>query len=239
MKQGIERKNFSSPIAAKGLKTVMNSTGRYDIGEEIIVGVYEIAIPGKPGFGPRKITNMAPLRPWDIVEGVKISKIILKKLTVTEHHKVPGFFGLSDEAPYDGYILVDEDGAKYTNQYPHAQYGQLDDSADRMFRREGDPKNFPVGEPNTWMSVASMADRVVVRSSIIESLAGKENTDQERLEVNQDLQNGLYQSQIAFGMIREAFARQYGDKFSLVDKIIYPAGENGGRDIKAMCVLKK
>lgn len=55
------------------------------------------------------------------------------RLTVIEHHKVPGEW--SDALEYDGYILQDENGARWYNQYPYAIYGQLDDSYDRVFSR--------------------------------------------------------------------------------------------------------
>lgn len=55
------------------------------------------------------------------------------KLTVTEHHKVPGEW--DNEEKYDGFILTDEQGNRYGNQYPRASYGQLSDTSDRIFQR--------------------------------------------------------------------------------------------------------
>ena len=62
-----------------------------------------------------------------------VLKTELIRLTVIEHHKVPGEWSAALE--YDGYILQDENGARWYNQYPYASYGQLDDSYDRVFHR--------------------------------------------------------------------------------------------------------
>ena len=62
-----------------------------------------------------------------------VLKTELIRLTVVEHHKVPGEW--SDALEYDGYVLRDDNGALWYNQYPYASYGQLDDSYDRVFRR--------------------------------------------------------------------------------------------------------
>ena len=94
-------------------------TGRYSVGEEIYacVFVYSDRISTSQPFMMRSIET-----PTDI-------KFI--KLTVKEHHKVPGDY--DDEVKYDGYILAADDGTIFTNQYPRASYGQLDDRGDRIF----------------------------------------------------------------------------------------------------------
>jgi hypothetical protein len=55
------------------------------------------------------------------------------KLTVTEHHKVPSEYGPADDLCCDGYLLKDEAGKVFANQYPHASYGQISDEGDRRF----------------------------------------------------------------------------------------------------------
>ena len=94
-------------------------TGRYSIGEEIYacVFVYNDRISTSQPYMMRSIET-----PTDI-------KFI--KLTVKEHHKVPGDY--DDEVKYDGYILAADDGTIFTNQYPRASYGQLSDRSDRIF----------------------------------------------------------------------------------------------------------
>ncbi|AXG66698.1 hypothetical protein JA33_293 [Dickeya phage vB_DsoM_JA33] len=47
-----------------------------------------------------------------------------------EHHKVPWDQDPKGEKKYDGFIFELPDGEKATNQYPHASYGQMSDTAD-------------------------------------------------------------------------------------------------------------
>ena len=94
-------------------------TGRYSVGEEIYacVFVYSDRISTSQPYMMRSIET-----PTDI-------KFI--KLTVKEHHKVPGDY--DEEVKYDGYILAADDGTIFTNQYPRASYGQVSDRGDRIF----------------------------------------------------------------------------------------------------------
>ena len=94
-------------------------TGRYSVGEEIYacVFVYNDRISTSQPYMMRSIET-----PTDI-------KFI--KLTVKEHHKVPGDY--DEEVKYDGYILAADDGTIFTNQYPRASYGQVSDRGDRIF----------------------------------------------------------------------------------------------------------
>lgn len=62
-------------------------------------------------------------------------KFKIVELLVTEHHKVPDHWTPDGEKNNDGFILVDKDSSQWYNQYPTASYGQLSDSADRMFSK--------------------------------------------------------------------------------------------------------
>lgn len=62
-----------------------------------------------------------------------VSRINFKLLTVTEHHKVSWEYDEEDKRVHDGYLLRDEAGVTYSNQYPRASYGQVTDTADRRF----------------------------------------------------------------------------------------------------------
>lgn len=73
--------------------------------------------------------------PWEVT--VLSSEIVL--LEVVEHHKVPYRYDPKMEKTCDGYVLKDESGGVWHNQYPMAYYGQLDDSYDRLFTRS--PEN--------------------------------------------------------------------------------------------------
>lgn len=55
------------------------------------------------------------------------------KLTVTEHHKVPNVYDPEKKPECDGYLLKDETGRVFANQYPLASYGQISDEGNRRF----------------------------------------------------------------------------------------------------------
>lgn len=65
------------------------------------------------------------------------SKINLIKLSVAEHHKVPNEWDEKAKPvkDCDGYLLRDDNGLVYANQYPRASYGQTSDTANRRFCR--------------------------------------------------------------------------------------------------------
>ena len=94
-------------------------TGRYSVGEEIYACVFV--------YNDR-ISTSQPYMMWSNETPTDIKFI---KLTVKEHHKVPGEW--DDEVKYDGYILAADDGTIFTNQYPRAEYGQVSDHGDRIF----------------------------------------------------------------------------------------------------------
>lgn len=55
------------------------------------------------------------------------------KLTVMEHHKVPNVYDPEKKPECDGYLLKDETGRIFANQYPLASYGQISDEGNRRF----------------------------------------------------------------------------------------------------------
>lgn len=55
------------------------------------------------------------------------------KLEVAEHHKVPDCYDEKRELKCDGYLLKDETGTVFANQYPTASYGQISDESNRRF----------------------------------------------------------------------------------------------------------
>lgn len=64
----------------------------------------------------------------------QIKDVRLNKLTVCEHHKVRSEYDIAEaEAIYDGYILKDDAGVVFHNQYPVASYGQMSDTANRRY----------------------------------------------------------------------------------------------------------
>lgn len=63
------------------------------------------------------------------------TSINIIKLTVAEHHKVYWEYDDRKTDPtHDGYLLCDDAGTVYANQYPHATYGQISAESNSRFR---------------------------------------------------------------------------------------------------------
>lgn len=61
---------------------------------------------------------------------VEIVDVKFINAVCTEHHKVHNSYDDKQEKKYDGFIF-EHDNLKARNQYPTAEYGQMDDSGDR------------------------------------------------------------------------------------------------------------
>lgn len=97
---------------------------RYTVGQKLVVLFHELE-------GREHFHNPMYL-PWSD----KLKRLHIRTLVVTEHHKVPDAFAKPGvENANDGYLLTDEQGHVWANQYPVASYGQVSDEADRLFRR--------------------------------------------------------------------------------------------------------
>jgi hypothetical protein len=84
-------------------------------------------------FLPSAMPSFGPYRPW---LGDSITKLEIVELTCQSHHKVKWVYDpTEEEAKHDGFIFVDKTGAEWYNQYPRAEYGQLDDTADWIVAR--------------------------------------------------------------------------------------------------------
>lgn len=75
----------------------------------------------------------------------RLDSITLHVLKCQEHHKVCNQFDGEGVAPkHDGFIFTDANGELWNNQYPRANYGQLDDSANWLvepddYKKYADP----------------------------------------------------------------------------------------------------
>lgn len=96
---------------------------RYEIDQKLFV--INFAYTGNYAHGMYSV----PLKYNDI----QPESINFVELKVTEHHRVPGDY--DSELNYDGYLLKDDKGNDYANQYPRASYGQISDTANRRFHR--------------------------------------------------------------------------------------------------------
>lgn len=98
-----------------------NTTGRYSIGEEIYCITFKYS----------DTINVSTSMIAVVMDG-NPDIVVFNKLTVKEHHKVPNRYDLTDTCN-DGYVLEDENGIVFHNQYPYADYGQVSDAGDRYF----------------------------------------------------------------------------------------------------------
>ena len=106
------------------------NTGRYNLNQELIGIFFHYANRDSSHF----------MQPYLYNEEVP-TKIELRKLTVTEHHKVPYSHDPEQKLTCDGYLLKDETGRVWKNQYPRASYGQTFNEFDYHFtpeRKEGE-----------------------------------------------------------------------------------------------------
>ena len=102
---------------------------RYKVGQQIVTVGFVFADENYFGVIRRPYrSNM-----FTGLDTTPVLKTEVIRLTVIEHHKVPGEW--RDALEYDGYVLQDENGTRWYSQYSYASYGQLDDSYDRVFRR--------------------------------------------------------------------------------------------------------
>lgn len=78
-------------------------------------------------FTPMYPSFFSLYKPWQD----KLERIEIIQLTCVEHHKVK--WGYAEDIPEnytsDGYVFKDGDGYRWLNQYPTADFGQIDDSA--------------------------------------------------------------------------------------------------------------
>lgn len=98
---------------------------RYQLNQEILTIRFDFSNK----FGSNNKCHFTKPMPWNDT----VTKIHLKTLTVSEHHKVPDEWGDQEVLKFDGFILLDDKGNKWYNQYPYASYGQLNDISDAMF----------------------------------------------------------------------------------------------------------
>lgn len=98
---------------------------RYQVGEKLITVFFEIE--------GRKLSDWF-IMPY-LYDMHKVEKVWLKELEVKEHHKVHWEMDPEKKKDYDGYILHDQTGNIWHNQYPSAAYEQFSNEADYLFQR--------------------------------------------------------------------------------------------------------
>jgi hypothetical protein len=99
-------------------------TCRFSVGQKLVVLNYVLN-------GRTSMFSNPVYRPWSD----KLDEIKISTLTVDSQHDVPSSFDPSGPKDYVGFLLKDTAGQIWSNQYPHASYGQVSDAADWLFHR--------------------------------------------------------------------------------------------------------
>lgn len=114
--------------------TTKKTTGRYSVGEKLLVVAQVINIPGRNGNPAAMQTSTSMMSYWQKNEyGASHRRFEFLELEVIEHHKVSSEYDEKDLKDCDGYILKSADGRIFHNQYPRASYGQVSDRANYIF----------------------------------------------------------------------------------------------------------
>lgn len=163
---------------------------RYKIGQKIVVIAFDFE-KQLSGYQFPFMHSDEPIR-----------NILLKELTVTEQHEVAWDQDPEGKKEYTGYLLTDSDGKVWSNQYPTASYGQMDTSADVMFRRYSeDPNTFRSEDFRLYRDVESVYDKITEGISVLS------HSDDERDNVKAGLLAGTRMT-INY-MVAERFKKKF------------------------------
>lgn len=101
---------------------------RYQVGQKLITVCFHF--DGKPPM-------LGVIMPY-FYDMKAPTKIDLIRLEVIEEHEVPDAYDPDSGNSSVGYVLKDDQGRIWHNQYPLAHYGQLSDEGNRTFSRRAD-----------------------------------------------------------------------------------------------------
>lgn len=226
---------------------VNKDTGRYDIGQEIIVAniVHNHFAGGKV-----KRTYEKDFCSYLDKDRRPVS-VIFKKLKVVEHRKVPELYD-DDQIPnHDGYILVDEDGNRWLNQYPYAYYGQLSTPYDSLFQiQHDDVSKIDRSAPFSFeaYSVDFILERLKVPSNLkkrLEMLGNKfrklhlvHSEDESPLN---SMSKSLFHLQNNKAILLTCFMEKFGKTHEIKNVVIHEGVSYEGKPYKITCekVVKK
>lgn len=115
------------------MSTTTQSTGRYSVGQKLIIITYI----RKDGISPLSVL------PYLINNSLEkeVAELVLTELTIGTHHKVAWEYDEQKEKKYDGYIAVDKNNNVWHNQYPRAAYEQTSNEGDYAFYKNLDSMN--------------------------------------------------------------------------------------------------
>lgn len=206
-------------------------TGRYSVGQQIVGVAAVVAYPGNNKTPACKRSQVfLPSVLGATESGVKVLDFVFKLFTVKEHCRVPHEYGEENDHSCDGYILQpSENNANeqvWYNQYPVASFGQLDDTgnyifnlriadntSDKEFQRIfNDWKN-----PWQFIEIDYFLGKISLTQQEKEKLIKDLNSENPRYSLN-----AVAKTQQTYLSFMQAFNRDLGDRFKIIEKEIYP-----------------
>ncbi len=183
--------------------TIKTNTGRYSVGEKLLVVSFQHMHPGRASSPAlKKWTYDYWPKYMSVIHGVRVTGVELFELEVKEHHKVKWEYDEDGAEPrYDGYVLEDSKGNRWFNQYPTAAYGQVSDRANRLFDLDTD---------------YSVASRGILHSATLFDTIVAEYFE---LINTLDYPDKRYYEDI-WAMVMKKFEK-YGDKYEIANREIF------------------
>lgn len=217
--------------------TTSKSTGRYSIGEKIIAVAIRTVYPGKCGNAP-KVSWALNCPPHYIARefGAKVAGMVFKEFEVVEHHKVHLDYDGDDKAEptCDGYILKDEFGILYTNQFPRASYGQMSDRGNYIFTI--DDRGIPDDQINAMVNDDSRPYRFIEVGQLTESMDGSSYLKDQLAKLNEVGEENTHLSLHGIAYVQEqlaslvyAFNSKFGQTHTLQKETFHKGIDKHGK----------
>lgn len=143
-------------------------TGRFSIGEKIFGVCFTIRV-ARAGQSDSLVRYFHPFLLKRLALPFSKNCLETEVLTVSEHHKVSQRHDTEDKKDCDGYVLSSASGITFKNQYPFADYGQLDDTADWVFSGVNEADN----------TVKKYIDVLMIMPDLYKAKSDNDNPDQE------------------------------------------------------------
>ena len=146
----------------------VTDTGRFSIGEKIFGVCFTIRV-ARAGQSDSLVRYFHPFLLKRLPLPFSKNCLETEVLTVSEHHKVSRRHDTEGKKDCDGYVLSSASGITFKNQYPFADYGQLDDTANWVFSGVNDADN----------TVKKYIDVLMIMPDLYKAKSDNDNPDQE------------------------------------------------------------
>lgn len=211
---------------------MQKDTGRYSIGQQLIVVAIQQQIPGMGNVPARRWWGVSLLSFADRhFSGARSINTMFKVLTVKEHHKVPLAINPDGPKDCDGYILVDEEGREYRNQHPMANYNQTTDGENRLFSL--------VVQPNSPMYQDIRKDKTPFNFRLFEDLLDSHSTPESLRELyyknlndpaNRDLVVATAFAQDTINWVTANFHKHFNNKYEVYRETVFSGVNSEGKN---------